>query len=175
MFDIIQKTLSTNGISGCGFSVKPAEGTKISVILSFSLSSIGDAEHKLFERDNGGAELIALRSALSVPIVVTCEPNEVDGAISKLLNDIHTGFVEAATVYSTTDINALLNAASGAVKAKAGAAKKQSSTAKASETSVQDDDLDVDDENSESSGSVEQAASPSNEVNNSSFDDFDSL
>lgn len=126
MFNQIQRLISEAGLSGVNFTVKPNDGTKLSVILSFALKD--DLDPRLLQElvDNAGVaadSVVALRSALSVPLVVVCEPEEVESKLGAALAQLHDGVVDAATTYSATDISALISAASNTVKAKNAAAK----------------------------------------------------
>lgn len=183
MFQVIQRLISDAGLKGCNFNVQASSGTKISVILSFALKD--EAHSKLFDEStnatvNANADsIVALRSALSLPLVVSCEPSDMDGAIRAALTQLSSGVVDAAKTYSSTDISAMLNAASLSVKAKKDASAKPASTATPSAAS--DDDMGGDDDESD-----EEVAAPVTEVKAtkpatvvappvSSYDDFDTL
>lgn len=176
MFEVIQKMLGEAGLSGCNINVKKSSGTKISVILSFAVGVDAELESKLFQKQktdtaNTNADrLVTLRSALSSPLVVTCEPCEVPTAFSEALNQISQGYVEAATVYSTTDINALLNAASSAVKSQH-AGKAKSTT----ESTAQTDDDHLSDDQDGHSADDETGNGTSGAKSTAAFDEFDSL
>lgn len=188
MFQVIQRLISDAGLKGCNFNVQASSGTKISVILSFALKD--EAPSRLFDESTNAAvnanadSIIALRSALSVPLVVTGEASEIESALRAALTQLSAGVVDAAQTYRATDINAMLNAASQSVKAKKEAAAKTTKSAKPAATATQsaasDDMGGDDDEHGEDDAAPvadDKVTKPATVVTPdvSSFDAFDSL
>lgn len=190
MFQVIQRLISDAGLKSCHFNVQASSGTKISVILSFALKD--EAPSKLFDEStnatvNANADsIVALRSALSVPLVVTCEPSDMEGAVRAALTQLSSGVVDAAQTYSATDISAMLNAASQSVKAKKDAAAKPATKAAkpattATQSAASDDDMGGDDEEHDEDDAAPvsdvKATKPATVVTPavSTFDAFDSL
>ena len=190
MFQVIQRLIADAGLKSCNFSVQPSSGTKISVILSFALKD--EAPSRLFDESTNAAvnanadSIIALRSALSVPLVVTGEASEIEGALRAALTQLSAGVVDAAQTYRATDINAMLNAASQSVKSKKEAAAKTTAksakpAATATQSAASDDDMGGDDdENGEDDAAPvadDKVTKPATVVTPavSSFDAFDSL
>ncbi len=182
MFPQLSRLIADAGLKNCNINVQSSNGTSLTLILSFVLKD--ELPAKLLE-DTGDAatnqnadSIIALRSALSMPLVVTCAPEDMVNKVSAAIAQLSSGVVEAAQTYSATDINAMLQKAAKTVGAKnkkaAGAKAKQA----ASESpDLEDDDLpDAEDDLPQS----EQTASadikkPDAAVVTTGFDDFDSI
>lgn len=189
MFQVIQRLISDAGLKGCNFNVQASSGTKISVILSFALKD--EAPSRLFDESTNAAvnanadSIIALRSALSVPLVVTGEASEIESALRAALTQLSAGVVDAAQTYRATDINAMLNAASQSVKSKKEAAAKTTGksakpAATATQSAASDDMGGDDDEHGEDDAAPvadDKVTKPATVVTPdvSSFDAFDSL
>lgn len=194
MFPQLSRLIADAGLKNININVQSANATQLTLILSFALKDEPPA--KLFE-DTGDAatnqnadSVIALRSALSAPLVVTCSPEDMVTQVGAAIAQLSAGVVEAVQTYSATDINALLQKAAKSVgdKNKAAAATKSKASSKpttadkapkTAEPTNPDDESELDasdlDDESEtdapiSSGSASKAAPVV-----TSFSDFDSI
>lgn len=193
MFPQLSRLIADAGLKNININVQSANATQLTLILSFALKDEPPA--KLFE-DTGDAatnqnadSVIALRSALSAPLVVTCSPEDMVTQVGAAIAQLSAGVVEAVQTYSATDINALLQKAAKSVgdKNKAAAATKSKSAskttadnaAKSIAPSDTDDDSELDDSELDDGSEVDvQTASGSNPKAApvvTSFSDFDSI
>lgn len=145
MFPQLSRLIADAGLKNCNINVQSVNGTSLTLILSFVLKD--ELPAKLLE-DTGDANtnqnadsIIALRSALSMPLVVTCSPEDMVNKVGVAIAQLSTGVVEAAQTYSATDINAMLQKATKTV----GAKNKKAAGAKAQQAASQSPDLDDDD------------------------------
>lgn len=182
MFPQLSRLIADAGLKNCNINVQSVNGTSLTIILSFVLKD--ELPAKLLE-DTGDAttnqnadSIIALRSALSMPLVVTCAPEEMVNKVGAAIAQLSSGVVEAAQTYSATDINAMLQKAAKTV----GAKTKKTAGAKAQQAASQSPDLDDDDATdveedlpqNEPAESVD-TKKPDASVVVTGFDDFDSI
>lgn len=182
MFPQLSRLIADAGLKNCNINLQSSNGTSLTLILSFVLKD--ELPAKLLE-DTGDAttnqnaeSIIALRSALSLPLVVTCSPEDMVNKVGAAIAQLSPGVVEAAQTYSATDINAMLQRAAKTV----GAKNKKAAGPKAQQASSESPDLDdvdapdVEEElpQSEPAESVD-TKKPDAAVVVTGFDDFDSI
>ncbi|WP_240224608.1 hypothetical protein [Rheinheimera hassiensis] len=181
MFEKFAQLVQDASLLGLNMTFKPMGKENFSVILSFMAAPITDqgvySECK-DDSDNIDA-VLALRSALAVPLVVTGQPAELAQKLADALTTVKSAVVEANTTFNAIDISALLKVSSTkaatATKAVKPAEAKPANNAKPeqADTAVAtgaDNDV-FDDEMSANTGSdVAQASAATPD-----FNDFDSL
>lgn len=183
MFPQLSRLIADAGLKNCNINVQSVNGTSLTIILSFVLKD--ELPAKLLE-DTGDAttnqnadSIIALRSALSMPLVVTCAPEEMVNKVGAAIAQLSSGVVEAAQTYSATDINAMLQKAAKTV----GAKTKKAAGANAQQAASQSPDLDDDDDATDVEEDLPQnepaesvdTKKPDAAVVVTGFDDFDSI
>lgn len=181
MFPQLSRLIADAGLKNCNINVQSSNGNTLTLILSFVLKD--ELPAKLLE-DTGDAttnqnadSIIALRSALSLPLVITCSPEEMVNKVGAAIAQLSSGVVEAAQTYSATDINAMLQKATKTV----GAKNKNAAATKAKQAVTESPDLDDDDapDAEDDVPQSEQTASADTKKPDAavvtSFSDFDSL
>jgi len=126
MFDEIIKVLAKGKFTGCNISVQVVMG-QISCALYFEQPKMAmdDTFVKLFDSETGSADdVIALRNALSIPLLVNASSGEeLLTQMKSKLESITPTLNQGAAHYSDIDIKSMINAAVD------GSQAKQNSTA----------------------------------------------
>lgn len=119
MFTEIANLTQAAKLSGVTMNMRPAPDNQLYITVSFILPPV--TAEKVWDSEDANAQrYIDLRSALSVPVVITAKPEDILSAIINKLSALSTPVVEAAKVYIETDISSILKAAvSNAPKADA--------------------------------------------------------
>lgn len=169
MFQQIAEIAKSAGLTGVSMTLRPT-GDQLYVVVSFQLSALDDS--KAFASSQGEAQNYTnLRSALSVPVVVTALPDELLAKLTATLQSLKTPVIDAAKALSEVDFSTMLQKATAAApKAPAKApAKSKASTA----TTVEPESDSGDDEPEDAEPQSSAAISSQPTVGN--FDAFDSL
>jgi hypothetical protein len=168
MFQQIAEIAKSAGLTGVSMTLRPT-GDQLYVVVSFQLSALDDSKAFASSQDEA-QNYTNLRSALSVPVVVTALPDELLAKLTATLQGLKTPVIDAAKALSEVDFSTMLQKATAAApKAPAkSSAKANSASVVESEQGV--DDAEPDDSADSASGNAEI---PQPTVGN--FDLIDSL
>ena len=113
MFVQIAELIEKAGLTGVSATMRPAADQQLYVTVSFMLPSI--PTEKVWEsKDDNAQRYIDLRTALSVPVVVTAKPEAILEKITATLAALSNPVIAASTAYNETDIAELLKNATAA-------------------------------------------------------------
>lgn len=137
MFTEIASLTKAAGLSGVTMTMRPAPDDQLYITVSFMLTPVTDAQELWDSKDENAQRYVDLRTALTTPVVVTAKPDAILAAIVSKVAALSEPVIEAAKVYSETDISAMLKAAAAnAPKAAPKAETKTTPVAKKKEDAV---------------------------------------
>ncbi len=153
MFQQIAEIAKSAGLTGVSMTLRPT-GDQLYVVVSFQLSALDDSKAFASSQDEA-QNYTNLRSALSVPVVVTALPDELLAKLTATLQSLKTPVIDAAKALSEVDFSTMLQKATAAApKAPAkSSAKANSASVVESEQGV--DDAEPDDSADSASGNAE--------------------
>jgi hypothetical protein len=153
MFQQIAEIAKSAGLTGVSMTLRPT-GDQLYVVVSFQLSALDDSKAFASSQDEA-QNYTNLRSALSVPVVVTALPDELLAKLTATLQGLKTPVIDAAKALSEVDFSTMLQKATAAApKAPAkSSAKANSASVVESEQGV--DDAEPDDSADSASGNAE--------------------
>ena len=153
MFQQIAEIAKSAGLTGVSMTLRPT-GDQLYVVVSFQLSALDDSKAFASSQDEA-QNYTNLRSALSVPVVVTALPDELLAKLTATLQSLKTPVIDAAKALSEVDFSTMLQkATASAPKAPAkSSAKANSASVVESEQGV--DDAEPDDSADSASGNAE--------------------
>lgn len=142
MFQQIAEIAKSAGLTGVSMTLRPT-GDQLYVVVSFQLSALDDSKAFASSQDEA-QNYTNLRSALSVPVVVTALPDELLAKLTATLQSLKTPVIDAAKALSEVDFSTMLQKATAAAP-KAPAKSSAKSSAKANSASVVESEQGVDD------------------------------
>lgn len=153
MFQQIAEIAKSAGLTGVSMTLRPT-GDQLYVVVSFQLSALDDSKAFASSQDEA-QNYTNLRSALSVPVVVTALPDELLAKLTATLQSLKTPVIDAAKALSEVDFSTMLQKATAAApKAPAkSSAKANSASVVESEQGV--DDAEPDDSADSANGNAE--------------------